>query len=308
MKALLKQPWLNGWPLFWLCVLPLSAWIAWLMSQAATETGPGVSSMISISVRCAVPWLLLAFSGSAVQVLWPGAYSLWLLRNRKIFGLAFAAIMGWQAFFILWLVFGHSEYYFNEVFALRDMIEGVLGYSFLIAMTVTSFMFARKRLRPKQWKLLHKLGIYSLWIYVFSVYWWNLSYYEDPRPIDYIFYVGALGAWCLRAAAWGKKRSQKHARAMSKAGVDTVPQPALMALGALLLAFGFVAASTGVLWQPSAEATLWGYELTRWPELYLPYWPFEPFLPLLFIVVGTALWVDGRQGRPSPLPLRPSGL
>lgn len=294
MKELLKKPLVNGWPLFLLIVLPLSAGLIMAMVRMGDElhSGPGASAMISLSVRCAVPWLLLAFAASAVQVLRPGALSLWLLRNRKFFGLAFAAMMAWQALFIIQLVTLYREYYIAEVYALRDVLEGVIGYSFLIAMTLTSFMPMRKRLRPKTWKWLHKIGIYSLWVYVFSVYWWNLSYYADPRVIDFVYYIAALGAWGLRALAWGKKREQKRARQLPHAS----PQPALMALGAGLVMFGGFAAATGLFWQPRAEALLWGYEMTRWPELYLPYWPFEPFLPLPFILVGIALYVSGRVG------------
>lgn len=297
MKQVLKQPWLNGWSLFWLVVLPLSAVVALEMVRlgAGLNSGPGVSAMISLSVRCAVPCLLLAFAASSIQVLRPGAVGLWLLRNRKYFGLAFAAMMAWQALFIIMLVTKYRDYYISEVYLLRDVIEGLIGYGFLIAMTLTSFMPLRKRLRPKTWKWLHKIGIYSLWIYVFSVYWWNLSLYPDPRFIDYVFYIAAFGTWFLRAAAWGKKRYQKRVRRLPNA----VHQPALMALGGVLVVFGVGAASTGLFWQPRAEALLWGYELTRWPELYLPYWPFEPFLPLPFVLAGIAVWVNGRTGSES---------
>jgi hypothetical protein len=50
-------------------------------------TAEGVSSMIQLSVRCAVPWLFLAFSASSLQVVLPGSFSRWLLRNRRIPGL-----------------------------------------------------------------------------------------------------------------------------------------------------------------------------------------------------------------------------
>jgi DMSO/TMAO reductase YedYZ heme-binding membrane subunit len=51
-------------------------------------------------------------------------------------------------------------------------------------MTATSFSLARKPLSNRQWKALHKFGIYYLWAYAFSVYWYELFYYEAPEPID----------------------------------------------------------------------------------------------------------------------------
>lgn len=168
--------------------------------------------MIQLSVRCAVPWLYLAFAASSLQVVFPGTFSRWLLRNRSKIGLCFAAAMGWQLFFILWLVGIHTEYYVNDVYVLSDVVEGVVGYTFLIAMVLTSFKFGRSRLTRKQWKLLHTSGIYWLWIYAWSVYWFSLFYYQSaPVLLDYIYYWGGFLAWGLRLSAWSKKRWQRTA-------------------------------------------------------------------------------------------------
>lgn len=287
-KALIKHPLLNGWPLFWVIMAPISAWILLAMTRVDTGTGAGVSTMIGVAVRCAIPWLLISFSASALQILKPGAMSLWLLRNRKFFGLAFAGVMAWQAFFILWLVLGHTQYYIDEVYVMRDAIEGVIGYSFLIAMTVTSFMPVRKLMRPKHWKWLHKVGIYSLWIYAFATYWWSISYYAGPGVIDYLYYLGAFVAWSLRALAWRKKRMQLALRKDTDQAVPAVFQAA----GGLLIVLGVAAAATGPLWQAPSEAVLYGYGVTQLPELYLPYWPFEPFMPLMLI--GAGLWLTAQ--------------
>lgn len=60
--------------------------------------------MIQLSVRLSVPWLFIAFVASSLHVVFPSTFSRWLLRNRKIIGLCFAAAMAWQLLFILWLV------------------------------------------------------------------------------------------------------------------------------------------------------------------------------------------------------------
>ena len=52
--------------------------------------------------------------------------------------------MAWQGLFILWMVLAYTDYYVNELYVLRDAIEGVGGYLFLTAMTVTSFMPVRR--------------------------------------------------------------------------------------------------------------------------------------------------------------------
>lgn len=212
LDELLKNRLVNGWKLFWLVTTPISIVVIVRMLRTDLTSAEGVSSMIQLSVRCAIPWLYLAFAASSLNKVFPGTFSRWLLRNRKYVGLSFAAAMGWQLTFILWLVGIHTDYYVNDVYVLSDVVEGVVGYMFLIAMVVTSFKFGRSRLTPKQWKFLHTGGIYWLWFYAWSVYWFALFYYAtQPVLIDYFYYWGGLAAWGLRMLAWSKKRLQQTA-------------------------------------------------------------------------------------------------
>jgi DMSO/TMAO reductase YedYZ heme-binding membrane subunit len=284
-SEILNNKAINEWNLFWLITGPISIVMVVAMMGADLSSGDGVSSMIQLSVRCAVPLLYLAFAASSVQVLFPGVSSCWVLRNRKIIGLCFAAAMGWQLLFIVWLVTVYSDYYINEVYVLRDAIEGVVGYLFLIAMTLTSFRFGSRHLKPRTWKLLHKSGIYFLWAYAFSVYWWNLFYYSNPVLIDYVFYWGGLLACGARTAAWSKKRGQLA----EKNAPQKSPQPVFRLVGWLIVGVGVIAASFGLVWRETADELLTGYAITQFPELYLPYWPFQPFLPLFIIVLGAFL-------------------
>lgn len=285
LNEVLKKGALNKWGLFWLVTGPISAAMIVAMMVKDLSSGTGVSAMIQLSVRCAVPWLYIAFAASSLQVLFPGHFSRWLLRNRKYFGLCFAAAMAWQGLFILWMVLGHTDYYVNEVYVLRDAIEGVVGYAFLLAMTVTSFPKGRRLLKPKQWRILHLSGIYFLWAYAFSVYWWALFYYSNPVPLDYAFYCAGLAAWVLRAFAFFRKR----AKAAAREPLGTAAHPLARVAGVALIAIGLVAAGIGSALRGVADQYLYGYTLTTWPELYLPYWPFEPFLALAVIGIGVYL-------------------
>ncbi len=293
LRTLVRHKAANGWPLFCLIAIPTSLIMLVGMLRVETWGGPAVSSLIQLSVRFAVPWLFLAFAASSIQVLFPGPLSLWLARNRKYLGMAFAAGMAWQALFILWLVLVYTDYYVDEVYVLRDAIEGVIGYAFLTAMAVTSFMPVRRHMTPGQWKLLHKSGMYFLWAYAFSTYWWSLYYYPNPAPLDSLFYWAGLTAWALRVAAWSKKRG-KQARKTRPYGRD---RPAVAALGYAMIGGAVTAAALGSVWQPASENLLYGYSLTTWAELYLPYWPFEPFLPLLIIVLGGYLLARAKGGQ-----------
>ena len=200
MTAILKTRALNSWGLFAIVVVPMSLAVAWAMTRSDLASAEVVSSLITFSVRLAVPWLFVAFAASSLFVLFPGEASRWLLRNRRIFGLCFAAGMGWQLLFIVWLVGWHFAYYMVTAYYFLSLVEQVPGYVFLIAMTITSFRPGRQLLSARQWKLLHKTGIYFIWFVVWTTYWFELFYYDDIQIIDYVYYWA--GFLRLGIAGW----------------------------------------------------------------------------------------------------------
>jgi len=285
LKAVLKNKAINGWRLFWLISLPMSTVMVIAMLGVDLSTGAGVSAMIGFSVRWAVPFIYLVVAASAVQILFPGPFPMWWLRNRKYIGMCFAVAMAWQGAFIFIMSIFFREYYYEDIYLLRDELEGSVGYIFLAAMVVTSFHFGRKYLTQKQWKLLHKSAVYFLWAYPFSVYWWNLYYYQNPEPIDYVFYWGGFLAFVLRIAAWSKRRLQAAKRHVPESSTPL----AFRVLGSAITAFGLFVAATGLFWAEPVTAFLtapkWSAELVLW----LPYWPFEPYLSIFIVGLGAAL-------------------
>lgn len=281
-----QHPVINGWSLFALVVGPLCLAMVWALAQKDMGSAGGVSAMIAFSVRLSVPWLFLAFAASSIQKLFPSAAGRWLVRNRRYIGLCFAAGMAWQALFILWLLAAHRAYYIEEVYVLRDAIEGVIGYAALAAMTVTSFEFGRRPLTSRQWKWLHTGSIYFLWAYAFSTYWHELYYYPDPDLADYGYYGAALSAWALRLAAWVRQRR--------RAGAAEVNRAVLAIAGGLVVLAALGAASGGV-WVGPAYEELYGFSLARPLERFMPFWPFIPFLPLFVAAAGAALLARRRR-------------
>jgi DMSO/TMAO reductase YedYZ heme-binding membrane subunit len=285
LTEILKNKAINGWGLFRLISIPMSIVMVIAMMGSDLSTGAGVSYMIGFSVRWAVPFIFLVVAAPSVQTLFPGPFPMWWLRNRKYLGMCFAVAMAWQGAFIFIMSNFFRDYYFEDVYLLRDELEGSTGYIFLTAMVVTSFQFGRKRLTSQQWKLLHRSSIYFLWAYAFSVYWWNLSYYENPQPIDYVFYWSGFLAFASRIAAWGKNRLQA---AKKNVPDSSTPLP-FKVLGGAVITFGLLVAATGLQWQePVTEfllAPAWSANLLLW----LPYWPFEPYLSIFIIGLGTML-------------------
>jgi hypothetical protein len=290
LQAVLKHKAINQWRLFWLISGPISILMVIEMIGADMSTGAGVSKMIQFSVRFAVPFIFLVVAASAVQKLFPGPFPSWWLRNRKYIGMCFAVAMAWQGTFIFIMSNFFRDYYYADVYLLRDEIEGSMGYILLPAMVVTSFHFGRKYLTQKQWKLLHTTAIYFLWAYPFSVYWWNLSYYPDPQAIDYVYYWSGFLAFALRIAAWGKQRQ--------KAAKRTVPESntplAFKALGGAIIAVGlYASAATLYVQKPLTEFLTqqkWSADFVLW----FPYWPFEPYLSLFIVGLGAMLYTQAR--------------
>jgi hypothetical protein len=214
---------------------------------------------------------------------------MWLLRNRKYIGMCFAVAMAWQGLFIFIMSYFFREYYFADVYFFRDELEGSIGYIFLPAMVVTSFEFGRKHLSPKQWKLLHKSGIYFLWAYPFSTYWWSLcnglSCYENRVPLDYVYYSVGFLAFALRIAAWGKQRQQ----AVKRNAPESSTPLAFKVSGGAIIVFGLVWSAYGLYWQEPVTAFLTAPKWSANLELWLPFWPYEPFLSLFIIGLGAML-------------------
>jgi len=202
----------NGWRLFGIVSISMTLVVASVSLRTDLSSPLGISSLLQLSVRLSVPWLYLAFAASSLHVLLSNEFSRWLLRNRRILGLCFAAGMGWQLTFILWMLIGHWGYYKGEVYSLVDLSTQIPGYLFIIAMTLTSFRPFRRKLGPARWRVLHKTGIYFLWGVVWSTYWYELYYYDDIQIIDYVYYWMGFLAWGTRIVAWARRR-QLPARA-----------------------------------------------------------------------------------------------
>ena len=207
--AITKSKYLNNRGLFALVVVPMCIAVLLKMTTVDLASGPGISAMITFSVRLAVPWLFFAFAASSLFVVFPGSFSRWMLWNQRMLGLCFAAGMAWQLFFILWLVTVQHAYYMEHAYAFHSLVEQIPGYLVLTAMVITSFRFGRSKLSPRQWKLLHKIGIYFLWGVLFSAYWYELFYYDDIQIIDYVYFWLGFFAWGVRMLAWSKKRAHR---------------------------------------------------------------------------------------------------
>ena len=297
IASILKKKWMNKWHLFFGVSIPISLIMLIPLANFDSVTGAEISSMISFSVRWAVPFIFLVISISSLQIIFPNVLTRWLMMNRKYIGLIFAVAMAWQGLFIFIMSYYYHDYYFSEVYYFRDEIEGSIGYIFLAAMVATSFDFGKKFVDSKQWKIIHKAGIYFLWAYPFSVYWWSISYYGNPAMIDYFFYWFGFLSFLLRIIAWG---IQKNRKASKRIGLNPL-------LGSIVIAFGLTLSALSLYWQNSITELLTVLTWSSTLELWLPFWPFEPFLSLMFIALGTLILTKAKSDQVDPDIIKQSG-
>ena len=115
--------------------------------------------LIRFTARSSCILFLSAFTASALQRLKPTNLSNWLLRNRRYLGLSMAISHGFHAIAIAGVAVLTSKSMLG-----RDNLDASLGYVFIILMVITSFPLPAAILGRRNWKILHTLGMYYLWL------------------------------------------------------------------------------------------------------------------------------------------------
>jgi sulfoxide reductase heme-binding subunit YedZ len=209
--SLLQYRILNGWPLFFLiAALTFAGMMAGLI-LIGVQTPEAMVNLIRLSVQIASPWIFVAFVTSPLAQLFPGSASKWLSRNRRYFGLSFAAGFGWQAVFIAVLLALHPAYYWEELHNATDLFLRMVSYVFLLALTVTSFFPVRRKMRREHWRWLHLVGIWYFWAAIWASYA-PAALSSDANAVSIVYTVVGLLALGLRIVAYQKTRAGKPIR------------------------------------------------------------------------------------------------
>ena len=156
--------------------LPILLYISFFLLLGFTETGTRAtiawSSKISFALFC------LAFAASAAHLRIRNSLSFWWLMNRKYFGISFAINHLLHLGFLVIL-----QQVFHPVFDLAagtSLLAGGLAYLFIVLMLLTSFETFAKYLSQRNWKLLHTIGGYWIWMIFMSTY--SVSYTHLTLP------------------------------------------------------------------------------------------------------------------------------
>ena len=153
----------RGGPIFFALIATAIAITAMIALAVTPDLVAGVRLIIRITARISLPLFLAAFSASALVRIWPSGTTQWLLVNRRWLGLSFA----WSHLVHLLAIFAlvRSD---NALFwTLTNPVSltgGTITYLFIAAMAATSFNGAVRALGPQRWSLLHRTGLWAVWL------------------------------------------------------------------------------------------------------------------------------------------------
>jgi hypothetical protein len=119
---------------------------------------PAMRMAIRATARTSCILFLGAFVASALHKIWSTPYTVWLLKNRRYFGISMAVSHTYHAiaWIGLWIVTSGNSPKFSGL--------AILGYVFLFAMTLTSFRRPAALLSKRAWKILHTTGMHYFWL------------------------------------------------------------------------------------------------------------------------------------------------
>ena len=198
----------RGWQVLLGVLLGLAALASGLLSGSAPTEGWQLAARWT--ARAGFPLLILTYSASSLARLWPGPETRALLRERRYWGLGFAAChMIHLVALITFLRLSGTQR------PLSTLLGGGLAYLLLIAMALTSTDAAMRRLGT-WWKRLHTFGIHWLW-FIFAFSYVGRIARPETRMIGLLGGGIAIAALGLRIAARVKTRRSASA---SSAGVS----------------------------------------------------------------------------------------
>lgn len=147
-------------------IFSIGLYVAFFVNGGLTEESTRLA--IAWSAKISFTLFCMAFAASAAHKRIKNSFSFWWLMNRKYFGISFAINHLIHLGFLLML-----QQVFHPVFTLAastSLMAGGMAYVFVVLMLLTSFETFSKYLSRKNWKLLHTIGGYWIWVVFLSTY------------------------------------------------------------------------------------------------------------------------------------------
>lgn len=195
-----RSNWLEGWRLFAVLMLALTALSLWLAGLREFDVD-GVRMVIRFTAKTSLLFFCLAFSASALARLWPNAWTRWQRRNRRYLGVTFAGSHGLHAIAVA--MFAAMD--LPDFLAATSMVTyifGGIGYAIITAMTATSFDRTAQAIGPRAWRILHLGGGYFLW----AQFMVSFGQRAPAMPLYALFLIPLIAVMAVRLIAMASAR------------------------------------------------------------------------------------------------------
>jgi methionine sulfoxide reductase heme-binding subunit len=123
----------------------------------------GLRLVIRSTARTSLALFVLAFSAAAMAELAPNDWTRWQRRNRRYLGVSFAVSHFIHLAVLIALARLDQELFWKLTTVANIFLAGA-AYVFLAAMTATSFDGAVAWLGGRNWRRLHLIGGWYIWI------------------------------------------------------------------------------------------------------------------------------------------------
>ena len=161
------------------------------------------------TARVSVTAFLLAFSARPLRQIWSSELSGWLLRNRRYLGVSFAVAHFTHLVALIGIGMFFPQPFRSELDALT-LVGGGFCYVLIALMALTSTDRTAAWVSRKNWRRLHTLGMYTIWI-IFVQSYVPRAIIEDMSyaPVS----VALFAVAGVRGKAWLNTRSSTAATA-----------------------------------------------------------------------------------------------
>src|SRR5262249_54656300 len=202
-----RQTWFEGWRLFAVLALALTALCIWISGMRGFEV-EGVRMVIRFTARTSLLFFCLAFSAAAGAGLGRTAGAGGRRRTRRYLGVTFAASHGLHGIAIVSFAVMDPTGYAAATSA-ASYVFGGIGYAFIIAMTATSFDRTAQALGSRAWRALHLAGGYYL-LFQFMV---SFGKGIPDMPLYALFLIPLVAVFVLRMVSMAAKAAPRPAQA-----------------------------------------------------------------------------------------------
>jgi DMSO/TMAO reductase YedYZ heme-binding membrane subunit len=192
----------RNWTVF-LATTGVALAVSFAILAVAGNSDDNIRALLRLTARAAFVLLLIVFIARPLRQLVKTPGTLALLKNRRLLGISFAGVHTAHLVLIFYRVWQVPAFEFDWL----ARLPGIATYAMLYVMFITSFDCPARAIGPKRWKILHKIGLY--WLFV------AFAQREIPRSLDNVDPVILLltafiaAALIIRVSAFLVKRGAK---------------------------------------------------------------------------------------------------